>query len=189
MQAIVVVGDIDVNEMEQKIKDVFGDIPAATNSRQRESFNVPDHTETLSVVAKDKEAAFPSVEVMYKKEVQPEVTIGDYVRYMNSQIFTGMLNNRFRELSLKPNPPFVGAGSYYGSSYARSKDAYQLYANSSDTGIARTLNTLLEENRRVLLYGFTASEFELQKKQMLSAYEKIFNEREKKNRQNMWMNM
>ena len=125
---------------------------------------MPDHNETLSVVAKDKEAAFPSVEVLYKKEVQPEVTVGDYVRYMNSQIFTGMLNNRFRELVLKPNPPFVGAGAYYGSSYARTKDAYQLYANSSDTGIARTLNTLLEENRRVLLYGFNSSEFELQKK-------------------------
>lgn len=179
LQAIVVVGDIDVNEMEEKIKHVFGDIPAPVNPRKRESFNVPDHSETLSVVAKDKETAFPSVEVLYKKEVQPEETIGDYVRYMNSQIFTGMLNNRFRELALKPNPPFVGAGSYYGSSYARTKDAYQLYANSSDTGIARTLNTLLEENRRVLLYGFNQSEFELQKKQLLSFYEKVFNEREK----------
>ena len=179
LQAIVVTGDIDVNEMEEKIKNVFGDIPASANPRKRESFNVPDHNETLSVMAKDKEAAFPSVEILYKKEVQPEVTIGDYVRYMNSQIFTGMLNNRFRELALKPNPPFVGAGSYYGSSYARTKDAYQLYANSSDTGIARTINTLLEENRRVLLYGFNSSEFELQKKQILSTYEKMFNEREK----------
>jgi len=140
---------------------------------------VPDHGETLLVVAKDKETAFPSVEVMYKKDPQPETSIGDYVRYMNRRLFTGMLNNRFRELTLKANPPFVGAGSFYGNSYARTKDAFQLNANTSDTGMARTLYALLEENRRVLLYGFTPAEFEGQKKQLKSFYDRIFNEREK----------
>ncbi|HRF17975.1 MAG TPA: insulinase family protein, partial [Chitinophagaceae bacterium] len=109
LQAIVVVGDIDVNEMEQKIKEIFGDIPPPVSPRKRESFPVPDHTETLTVVAKDKETAFPSLEVMFKKDPQPETTIGDYVRYMNRLLFTGMLNSRFRETTLKPNPPFVSA--------------------------------------------------------------------------------
>ena len=179
LQAIIIVGDIDVNDMEQKVKETFGDIPAATAPRKRETFPVPDHTEVLTVVAKDKETAFPSVEVLFKKDPLPETTIGDYVRYMNEMLFTGMLNNRFREVTLKPNPPFVGAGTYYGESYARTKDAYQLFANTSDTGMARSLYALMEENRRVLLYGFTPSEFELQKKQIQSFYDRIFNEREK----------
>ena len=179
MQAVVVVGDIDVNEIELKIKETFGKIPAPAFPRQREKFVVPSHDETLTVVAKDKETAFPSVQVMYKKNAMPQLTIGDYCRYITTRLFTGMLNNRLRELALKPNPPFVGAGSFYGSSYARTKDAYQLYANSSDTGMARTLQTLLEENRRVLLYGFTPTEFDLQKKQTRSFYDRIFNEREK----------
>lgn len=179
LQAIVVVGDIDVNDMEQKIKQVFGDIPAAVNPRKREAFIVPDHEEPLSVVAKDKETAFPSVEVLYKKQLQPQVTIGDYCRYMNTRLFTGMLNTRFREITLKPNPPFVGAGAFYGNSLARTKDVYQLGANTSDTGMARSLFTLLLENRRVLQYGFTQSEFDLQKKQMQSFYDRIFIEREK----------
>jgi zinc protease len=179
LQAVVVVGDIDVNDMEQKIIQVFGDIPAAVNPRQREMFNVPDHEEPLSVVAKDKETAFPSVEILYKKQLQPQATIGDYCRYMNTRLFTGMLNVRFREITLKPNPPFVGAGSFYGNSIARTKDAYQLGANTSDTGMARSLFTLLMENKRVLQYGFTQSEFDLQKKQMQSLYDRIFSEREK----------
>lgn len=179
LQAVVVVGDIDVNDMEQKIKEIFGDIPAPSSPRKRETFTVPDHAEVLSVVAKDKETAFPSVEVLFKKDKQPEATIGDYVRYMNGILFTGMLNNRFRELTLKANPPFVGAGSYYGESYARTKDAYQLFANTSDTGMSRSLYALMEENRRVSLYGFTPSEFDLQKKQIQSYYDRIFNEREK----------
>ncbi len=179
MQAVVVVGDIDVNQMEQKIKQVFGEIPAPATARKREEFPVPDHSEVLTVVAKDKETAFPSIEVLFKKDPQPETTIGDYSRYMNRLLFTGMLNNRFRELALKPNPPFIGAGSYYGSSYARSKDAFQLFANTSDTGISRSLYSMLEEARRVQLYGFTPAEFELQKKQIQSSYDRAFSEREK----------
>ncbi len=179
LQAIVIVGDIDVNDMEQKIKEIFGDIPVPATARKRESYPVPDHAETLSVVAKDKETAFPSVALMFKKDPQPETSIGDYARYMNRRLFTGMLNSRFRELTLKPNPPFVGAGSFYGNSYARTKDAFQLSANTSDTGMAHSLYVLMEENRRVLLYGFTPAEFELQKKQLKSFYDRIFNEREK----------
>lgn len=179
LQAVIVVGDIDINEIEQIIKTTFGNIPAPVNPRKREEFPVPDHTETLSVVAKDKETAFPSIEVLYKKAPQPETTIGDYCRYMNRRLFTGMLNNRFRELTLKSNPPFVAAGSFYDNSLARTKDAYQLFANTSDTGMSRSLVALLQENRRVLLHGFTPSEFEMQKKQMQSFYDRIFNEREK----------
>jgi len=179
LQAVVVVGDIDVNEIELKIKETFGNIPASAYPRQREVFFVPSHQETLSVVAKDKETAFPSVQIMYKKDLMQQVTIGDYCRYINTRLFTGMLNNRLRELTLRSNPPFVGAGSFYANSYARTKDVYQLFANSSDTGMARTLYALLQENRRVLLHGFTVAEFDLQKKQMQSFYDRIFNEREK----------
>jgi zinc protease len=179
LQAIVVVGDIDVNEMEQKIKQTFSNIPAATTPRKRESFPVPDHQEILSVVAKDKETDFPYVEVMFKKDPQPETTIGDYSRYMNRMLFTGMLNSRFRELALKPNPPFIGAGSSYGNTYARTKDAFQLFANSSDTGLNKTLYAMLEETRRVLLHGFTEAEFDRQKKQVQAFYDRVFNDREK----------
>jgi zinc protease len=174
-----VVGDIDVNDIEQKIKQIFSDIPAPVSPRKREVFPVPDHTETLSVVAKDKETAFPSIEILFKKDLQPDILIGDYCRYMNRLLFTGMLNNRFRELTLNANPPFVRAGSFYGNSLARTKDAYQLFANTSDTGMSRSLYALMQENRRVLLYGFTSSEFDMQKKQMQSLYDRVFNEREK----------
>lgn len=179
LQAIVVVGDIDVSDIEQKIKQIFSDIPAATNPRKRETFAVPDHQQTLSVVAKDKETDFPSVEIMFKKDPQPETIIADYIRYMNRRLFTDMLNTRFREKTLTVNPPFVVAGSYYGNSLARTKDAYILFANSSDTGMARALYSLMEENRRLLLYGFTQSELELEKKLVQSLYDRIFSEREK----------
>ncbi len=185
MQAVVVVGDIDVNEMEQKIKQYFGDIPAAKTPRPRETVPVPDHDETLTVVAKDKETAFPSVEIMFKKDKHEEKTVGDYAQFLKNQLFTNMLNSRFQELTMKPNPPFIGAGSYYGGTWARSKDAYQLFANSSDTGISRTIWSLLEENHRVAQYGFTEAELDRQKKQMIAFYEKAYNDRDKSESGNM----
>ncbi|MEO7923234.1 MAG: insulinase family protein [Chitinophagaceae bacterium] len=179
LQAIIIVGDIDVNDMEQKVKSIFSAIPASPSPRKRESFPVPDHTETLTVVAKDKETALPSVEILFKKDPQPDTSIGDYCRYINRLLFTGMLNNRLRELTLGSKPPFVAAWSNYGNSNARTKDAYQLFANTSDTGMSHSLFALQQENNRVLLYGFTPSEFELQKKQLQSFYDRIFSEREK----------
>lgn len=179
LQAIVVVGDVDVSDIEQKIKDVFGDIPVASSPRPRTYFPVPNHTEPLTVVAKDKETAFPSVELMFKKDVLPQITIDDYCRYMNTQLFTGMLNNRFREISLKPNPPFVIASSYFGSSNARTKDMFRVTAISSDTGMARSLNTLAIENQKLLRFGFTNSELAIYKKQVQSLYDRVFSEREK----------
>jgi zinc protease len=179
LQAVIVVGDIDVNDIEQKIVSIFSDIPVASSPRPRIAFGVPDHPGTLTVVAKDKETAFPSVQVLYKKDPQPDTSIEDYVRYMNRRMFTDMLNSRLRERTLATNPPFVQAGTYYGNSLARTKDAYLLYANSSDTGMSHSLAALISENRRVLLYGFTPTEFELQKKQILSFYDRIFSEREK----------
>jgi zinc protease len=67
LQAIVVVGDIDVKEIEQKIKEVFGDIPASVNARKREDFPVPYHKEPLFVVAKDKETASLPLNCFIKK--------------------------------------------------------------------------------------------------------------------------
>ena len=179
LEAIVIVGDIDVNEMEQKIIEQFSTIPMPESPREKIDYEVPDYDEPLITVAKDKENAFSTVRLMYKKDKKPETTVGDYSQYINRNLFTGMLNNRLRELTLQPNPPFVNAFSYYGGSYARTKDAFEVAANTSDTGMAHSLYTLLQENRRILLHGFTQNELDLQKKQMISFYERIFNEREK----------
>lgn len=179
LQAVIVVGDIDVNDIEQKIIEIFGDMPVPAILRPRPNFDVPDHAESLTVIAKDRETAFPSVQVMFKKDPLPDTSIEDYFRYMNRRMFTEMFNTRLRELTLSPHPPFVQATSYYGNTLARTKEGYYLYANSSDTGMARSLEALMTEARRVMLHGFTSTELERQKKQMQSYYDRIFSEREK----------
>ena len=88
------------HEIEQKIKETFGDIPAAVSPRKREVFTVPDHTETLSVVAQDKETAFPSVEVLYKKELH-RAQVHIFLHYYELKFFSKLFHfeNFFRRKS------------------------------------------------------------------------------------------
>jgi zinc protease len=179
LMAVVVVGDIDVVAMEAKIKQYFGNIKMPKKPRERKSFDVPDHTDTYIAIASDKEAPFTQVGFLYKKPAEITQTQSDFQKTILYQIFTGMLNQRLGELRLKPEPPFIGASTFYGGTLARSKNAYQAFASVSESGIEKGLKTLLEENKRIKKFGFTEGEFDRFKKQMLASYERQFNERDK----------
>ncbi|MCU0443580.1 MAG: insulinase family protein [Microscillaceae bacterium] len=179
LMAVVVVGDIEVAEMETKIKQYFGKIKMPKKPRLRKGFDVPDHADTYVAIASDKEAPFTQVSLMYKKPAETIKTTQDYQKSILYQIFTGMLNQRLNELRLKAEPPFIGASTYYGGTLARSKSGYQAFANVSESGIEKGLKTLLEENKRVKKFGFTEGEFDRFKKQMLASYERRYNERDK----------
>lgn len=178
LMAVVAVGDINVDSMEMEIKARFGDLKAPENAPARENFLVPDHPDTKISVVTDKEAPFNQISIFYKEDPQEYVTVKGYRDMITQQLFTGMLNQRLEELTQQADPPFMNAGSYYGS-VVRSKDAYQLFAIVPENGIERGLQTLLEENQRVKAHGFTQTELDRYKKQMLTQYERAYNERGK----------
>jgi len=181
LMAVVAVGDLDVEQLEAKIKEHFGGIPKADNPKERPSFDLPNHKETFVTVATDKEAAFSQVQIMYKDtyEAPKMETTVDYRDMIIRNLFSGMLNNRLTELTNKPNPPFVYGFSYYGGTFSRSKNAYQSFAMTSETGQLKALKTLLEENERVKRYGFQESEFDRAKKNILAGLEKQYKDRDK----------
>ncbi|MBC8110650.1 MAG: insulinase family protein [Verrucomicrobia bacterium] len=179
LQAVIIVGDIDVAVMEKKVQEYFGKLTMPKNPRKREFYQVPDHQDTYVIVNKDKESPFTQVQLMYKKAPEETKNMADFTRDLNYRLYTAMLNQRLGELRLKPEPPFVGAGSFYGGSWARTKNAFQSSAIVGEKGVEKGLTALLVENQRVKQFGFTASEFERAKVQMLSQYEKGYNEREK----------
>ena len=71
LQAIAIVGDINVDEVEGKIKALFSSIPAAVNPAPRTFFEVPYHKETNYVLAQDKEAPQTSVSVVVLHKAVP----------------------------------------------------------------------------------------------------------------------
>ncbi|MBU2649688.1 MAG: insulinase family protein [Bacteroidetes bacterium] len=182
LQAIIAVGDFDADWMEGKIKDLFSAIPAATNPKERVDYPVPDHSETLVAIETDPEAQYTFVQLHYKHPAITNKDLGYYRQTIVHQLYNTMLNNRLQELLQEENPPFIYGYTAY-SSMVRTKDSYMSFAVAKNDGIKRTLETLLVENERVKKYGFTETELERAKKEILSQIEKQYKEKEKQESQ------
>jgi len=184
LQAIVVVGDIDVDQIEAKIKEYFSEIPAKENAQERPTYDVPDNVEPIIAIATDKEAQNTNIRVYFKHNyVKPSEK--DMMHYINSYkeaLYTTMLNTRLNELVQKENPPFIFAYNYYGN-YAGNKDAYTLGASSNN--IKQALTSLLIENKRVKDHGFTLGELERAKTDFLRRLEKDFKEKDQQQNRNL----
>ena len=178
-QAIIVVGDIDVDQIEQKIKALWADVPARENRGERPLYSVSDNEEPIVAIVRDKEAQYTRIELEFKKPQLPKPFRGTDMAYVQSlaiELVCDMFNNRLSELSMKPEATFVGAGSYYGE-LVKEKDAFvavYLAKQGQEVEAYKDLLTQLEKMRR---YGFTHAELDRVKKETLSAYEKSYNER------------
>lgn len=179
LMAVVVVGDIDPVMAEEKIKEYFGRIPKATNSRERIEFPVPDNTEPRVSVVTDKEASGFDIQIFIKHPKRDNISFNDYRASLARSLYTGMLNNRLQEIGQKPDAPFLYAGVNYGSFIGRTIDVYSLSAGAKENQMEKSLEVMLTENERVRQFGFTATELEREKKDILSMYEKMAKESDK----------
>ena len=178
-QAIIVVGDIDVDQIEQKIKALWADVPERVNRGERPLYSVDDNVEPIVAIVRDKEAQYTRIEMEFKKDQLPKPLRGTNVSYLQNlalELVCDMFNNRLSELAMKPEATFVGAGSYHGE-LVKEKDAFvavYLAKQGQEVAAYKDLLTQLEKMRR---YGFTHAELDRVKKEMLAAYEKSYNER------------
>ncbi|MEI6124238.1 MAG: insulinase family protein [Bacteroidota bacterium] len=179
LQAVAVVGDVDVKEVEAMIKQMFGGIENPVNAKPRVVYEVPDNKEPLISICSDKEATNSMVLVLYKHKAQSVYTVEDYKHYLEAQLYNEMLAARFKEISDKADSPFIQAGSDYSNFLARTTDAYELFAVPKENMIEKSMEILLNENERVKQFGFTATEFERLKDQMLSDAEQASKEFDK----------
>jgi len=179
LMAVIAIGDFDRSAVEKLIQEHFAGLPAARTPRLRPVCDVPDHPETLYAIATDKEATNSSVSVFNKLPVRDQSTVGAYRQSLVEELYSGMLNRRFSELTQKPDPPFLNAYSGRGL-FVRSKEAYMLNAMVKDEGIERGLEALFTESERITRFGFTPTELERQKRDALRSMERLYAEREKR---------
>ncbi|HNW75239.1 MAG TPA: pitrilysin family protein, partial [Bacteroidales bacterium] len=172
LQAVVVVGDMDPVLTETRIKNHFEKLKNPDNERARTAFDLPGNAEPLIAIATDKEATENFILMFYKHPLTSEKSLGDFRIKVMAEIFTSMINNRFSEISQKPESPYVFAGTGYGRFLARTRDAYFINAMSKENQIDKSLEVLLAENERVKQFGFTQTELDRQKEEMISKYEK-----------------
>ena len=183
LQGIIVVGDFDADNMETKVKELFGKIPARDKSAIREYFPVPDNDVPIVSIATDPEATRTQLMVFYKHEPIPdEIKLsqaGLVVNYIKSAA-AAMVNERFQEMIQKPNAPFTSAYAYDDEYFvAKTKDAWTVVGSSADDKINEAIAAMVRETERVKRFGFTASEYERARTNILKQYENGYNNRDK----------
>ncbi|MBR3702957.1 MAG: insulinase family protein [Alistipes sp.] len=183
-QAVVVVGDIDVDKVEQKIKSMMADIPApAADAAQKAVIVVPDNDTPIVSVFTDPEMQQSSLQIIYKGQAMPKqyksLVMAELVNIMQSYISV-MINERLSDISRKPNAPFIQAGFQPGGGFGicPTLDIVAGQVMTQDGKIMAGYKALLTEMERMRRYGFTEGEWERAKNNLLSSIENQYNSRD-----------
>ena len=178
LMAVAVVGDFDVKEIENYIKEHFSKISSPEKERERIVFNIPDHQETYFAIASDKEASYSTVALYYLQEPKEVKDLADYKNQLVHSIFYGILNDRLTELTTSADAPFSYAFAV-NARFVKSSDISVLVAMVKEDGIERGFESLLREAEKVKQYGFTSTELERQKTNVLRMAEQSLAEKDK----------
>ncbi len=179
IMAVIVVGDISKEEAMRYIQKHFAGLKNPVNPRAREYATVPPYASTNAMVVTDKEATGFEFSINYPAyKIEPTKTIDQYRNDIIRNLYISMLNNRFRELTQKADPPFVGAGAGF-SSYAKFHESFSVSGSTGTQDVSKGLDAALTEIERVKRFGFTEAELERAKKNMQAMYERMWNNRDK----------
>ncbi len=183
LQAVVVVGDINVDEIEAKIKTMFADIPAQPDAVERVYYPVDNNTEPIIIIEQDKEQANVQAMFFNKHDATPTAekgNLGYMVQSYATTLIGNMLTARLNELRQAANPPFIYAYAYDGSFFvAKTKDALTGIVVCKEDDIEGGIGTLVREIERARKFGFTATEYNRARAEYLRNLESAFNERDK----------
>ena len=178
LQAVIVVGDIDVKEVEAKIKTVFGNIPAKQNPKKKEIYGIASNKEPLVAVCTDPEATGSQVMLIRKHQHSAMKTIGDFRQQLCIDLYNTMYDARFEEMTQDPKCPFIGASAGYGD-FIGNTDMYGSNAMAKENRINDAVTVLMQEDYRVLKHGFLQTELDRAKEELLERYDKAAKEVEK----------
>jgi zinc protease len=177
LMAVMVVGDVTVPQAKALIEKHFSGIKNPAKPRERKAFEVKPYTDASAMVVTDKEATNYMFQMVFSaRKEDKEVTVNDYRSKMVRSIFNSLLNRRLQELTQVATPPFIFAGAGAEGGYARGYENFNLIAIAS-SDIETAVNAAVGELVKAQEHGFTGSELEIVKKQMLNGMEKAYNER------------
>lgn len=182
-QGIVIVGDFDAEEMEKKVISIFSPIKMPENAAERTYPEVSDNVEPVYVSFTDPELSIPRTTVSFKTDKVPFDLRNTVEMYMNSSILqsliSGLINNRLSELSHEPDCTYAGAGVYFGDFYvSKTKDSFNIVVIPKK-GTQSAVSEVMAIVTRACKTGFTESEYDRIKEELLSRIENSYNERDK----------
>ena len=181
-QALVIVGDIDVDQVESKIKTLMADIPASSaDAAQKEVVFVPATETPIVSVFSDPELTQSSVMMFARREALPKELKNTMIGYsvdLIQSFVTNMMNARLEEISQAADAPFLGAGMDEGSfGICPTMDATMFSATAHEGRIDEAFRAVYTEMERMRRFGFTAGEFERAKQEILRWAERQYTNR------------
>ncbi len=181
LAAVIVVGDIDKETAEKKIKHYFNNIPKPKNVKTRVNTKLKNHKQTFISIEEDREKEIGNVKLFYKdtEDAKPLKTIDGYRTLIIRKLITKMINNRLDELEYNEDLPFISIHCKHGKHYTRSKKSTFINTETTQEGQFVALQHLLNESERIKRYGFEKKELKRAKKTILTLMEKKFKERNK----------
>ena len=174
LQAIVVIGDVDVDQIENKIKTIFSDIPAPEVPTQKVMHKIPGNAEPIFGIITDKEATSSQIELMWRGEPLPKELNNTDVAYMVDMVkayISIIMRERFGDITSKPNAPFIGAQFGIGK-LCNTCEAVSGNVTFKDGEGLKAFNAFLLEVEKLRRYGFTEAEVTRAKENILQAYER-----------------
>ena len=173
-QALIVVGDIDVDQIEAKIKALFADIPAPVNPKAKDVIKVPDNVEPIVGIITDPEMPNCDVELLWKSEPTPvEYNNTDIVLLTDllKDIISEVMSERFQEITTKPDAPFLNGALGIGQICETCEVVFGDVA-FKEGEVFSALEAFYTEVEKMKRYGFTESEVQRAKDEIISRYEK-----------------
>ncbi len=181
-QALVIVGDIDVNQVEAKLKTLMADIPASpADAAQKVVHTVPATEEPIVSIFTDPEMTQSSVMMFARREALPKEYQNTVIGYSSDIIYSLvslMMNNRFEEISQQADAPFLGGGmSEGGIGICPTLESTMFSVTAHEGRIDEAFRAMYTEMERMRRHGFTAGEFERAKQEMLRWAERQYTNR------------
>ena len=174
LQAVIVVGDVDVDQVEAKIKSIFADIPAPVNPKEKVLHKIPDNVEPIIGIITDPEATSSSIEVMWKSEPMPKEIMNTDIAFMMDIVKSYIrliMRERFTDITSKPDAPFLGA-SFYISNLCNSCDATMGTVSFKEGDALNAFAAFMTELEKMKRFGFTDGEVQRAKDNIISSYER-----------------
>ncbi|MFN3196389.1 MAG: M16 family metallopeptidase [Chlorobiota bacterium] len=176
LMAVIVVGDIDVDQMESYIKKYFGKIKKPSNPPMPAKYDLPENKEPLFSVATDKELPFPTISITYRRPGSEVLSNHEEYRdVIIDQLAIGALNERLSEQRLTADPAYQFSRAGYGASMGA--EDFSLMAVAKGTEYQKAMDVLLTETMRATKFGITDSELERMKENVESNYKSSYSER------------
>ncbi|MBQ5647603.1 MAG: insulinase family protein [Alistipes sp.] len=181
-QAVIVVGDINVDEVEAKLKSLMADIPASpADAPQKEVIVVPDNKEPIISTLEDPEMTETSATLFIKRQALPKelnnTVVAEQLALIDALV-SEMANARLQEIAMKPNAPFTGAYFMNGSiGICPTLECAGVGVNTQDGKLLAGLEAAYTELERIRRHGFTESELERAKQSVLKDQELAYNNR------------